>query len=794
MERPKRNNTIEKDYRERKRQKKGETEEKSTTPPILTTTIKEDPQSLFEQLYKDVVNYRDPEEAEYDITAIFMKLPSKKEYPDYYQIIRQPIALETIKTKVDKRTYQHVSQMKADLDLMVSNTKRYNMKGSQIYEDAVKIQKFVKGWQGVKERAILKLPGDAFSHAGKIRTIKLKAIDKPRKSSTDIKTFMNTIIKRDTKKAMEILEGDSQLDPNELVSVEMFNDKFTWSPLHAACYNGDLKLIEALLSKGADIELHDTWHSATPLGWAAFGEKDKVVKVLIQKYNANKKAKNVHGQVPFDLVSDQSDPKWAGLFKDSPTLPTQDAFKPPSQPQPQPLQSTPTHSHTPAPPQPSLTQKPLTPTQSHAPAVSHMPVPQPIKAFPTVPGVRAPVYETTPDGSVRKRRGRPPKSETDALAVRPTVEIDISTFDPVAFEIELFNAIRTHTDNSNRLYSELFEDLPDRQEYPEYYKVIKNPRSLTEVAEKMQTRSYHNLYAWMSDMKLVFENALNFNEPGSRIFRDAKLLLRLLHRLKERILARLGVPVSQEDAIMRLDLANRPFDVDALSEDKRKIKRFLTVNKSRTQSIEPDHHHHNPYQQPMVHPMMIQQQQHPQAFLQPSFLMPPPQPMPPAVFPQQPMVNIPPNAVLQQTTPVVENIAEPLKSPLTKASKEFYAVFNKGAPYLDELKVCGKEFEQIFDGDYLGHSMVVSSDTKTLDIQAELLRPLKTEEKRMTITIFQNNLKLNTMAKNYEWKTAPLNKGVNIFKVHVTANISQFESNLPEYKTQVYHLFITQTW
>lgn len=129
---------------------------------------------------------------------------------------------------------------------------------------------------------------------------------------------------------------------------------------------------------------------------------------------------------------------------------------------------------------------------------------------------------------------------------------------------------------------------------------------------------------------------------------------------------------------MRLDLANRPFDVDALSEDKRKIKRFLTVNKSRTQSTEPDHHHHNPYQQPMVHPMMIQQQQHHQAFLQPSFLMPPPQPMPSAVFPQQPMVNIPPNAVLQQTTPVVENIAEPLKSPLTKASKEFYAVFNKG--------------------------------------------------------------------------------------------------------------------
>lgn len=36
--------------------------------------------------------------------------------------------------------YQSISQMKADIDLMVSNAKKYNMKGSQIYEDAIKIQ------------------------------------------------------------------------------------------------------------------------------------------------------------------------------------------------------------------------------------------------------------------------------------------------------------------------------------------------------------------------------------------------------------------------------------------------------------------------------------------------------------------------------------------------------------------------------------------------------------------------------------------------------------------------------
>ncbi|OAD06022.1 hypothetical protein MUCCIDRAFT_137561, partial [Mucor lusitanicus CBS 277.49] len=82
----------------------------------------------------------------------------------------------------------------------------------------------------------------------------------------------------------------------------------------------------------------------------------------------------------------------------------------------------------------------------------------------------------------------------------------------------------THFSNRGRLYSEQFEDLPDRREYPDYYKEIKKPRSLTEIAEKMQTRAYRDLNAWMVDMKLVFDNALNYNEPGSRIFRDAKLL------------------------------------------------------------------------------------------------------------------------------------------------------------------------------------------------------------------------------------------------------------------------------
>jgi ankyrin repeat protein len=269
---------------------------------------------------------------------------------------------------------------------------------------------------------------------------------------------MESISKRETKRSMELLEEDPNLDPNELVAVEMFNDKFTWSPLHAASYYGDVKLVEALILRGGNVEINDTWYSATPLGWAAFGDKDKVVRLLVQKYHANTKSENVHGQVPFDVVSDQDDPRWVGLLKPgtfvqppkptTPQLPVQLKLQQEQlqqkQQQQQHLQQQQLRQ------QQMLFQQQQQQLQQQRPN-NGMPPPnqqnQQIKGAPPA-GFQAQMYQPTADGQMRKRRGRPPKSETDAAAVRPTKEIDINTFDPVAFEIELFNAIRTHTDNS----------------------------------------------------------------------------------------------------------------------------------------------------------------------------------------------------------------------------------------------------------------------------------------------------------------------------------------------------------
>lgn len=102
-------------------------------------------------------------------------------------------------------------------------------------------------------------------------------------------------------------------------------------------------------------------------------------------------------------------------------------------------------------------------------------------------------------------------------------------------------------------------------------------------------------------------------------------------------------------------------------------------------------------------------------------------------------------------------------------------------------------FDMTVDGDYYGHSIVLPSKVQALVIKPDFPKELKAEENRLSITVLQNNVRLNTSTKN-EWTTVPLSKGANTIKINITANITQPDSSMPEYKSQIYHLFITQTW
>jgi chromatin structure-remodeling complex subunit RSC4 len=57
-------------------------------------------------------------------------------YPDYYTVIKKPIALDKIKSQLDMGEYQSLLAVKNDLEQCFRNAKRYNLKDSQIFNDA----------------------------------------------------------------------------------------------------------------------------------------------------------------------------------------------------------------------------------------------------------------------------------------------------------------------------------------------------------------------------------------------------------------------------------------------------------------------------------------------------------------------------------------------------------------------------------------------------------------------------------------------------------------------------------
>ncbi len=70
----------------------------------------------------------------------FAELPSKKDYPDYYLIITQPIAMAQIETKISKHQYQNLKELGQDVTLLATNARTYNEDGSLLYQDANAIQ------------------------------------------------------------------------------------------------------------------------------------------------------------------------------------------------------------------------------------------------------------------------------------------------------------------------------------------------------------------------------------------------------------------------------------------------------------------------------------------------------------------------------------------------------------------------------------------------------------------------------------------------------------------------------
>ncbi|KAJ3569728.1 hypothetical protein NP233_g4869 [Leucocoprinus birnbaumii] len=70
------------------------------------------------------------------LAAAFLTKPPRKIYPDYYQVIKTPIALDDIKKRLDSNVYPKLQAVMADFELLFNNAMTYNIKDSVIWKDA----------------------------------------------------------------------------------------------------------------------------------------------------------------------------------------------------------------------------------------------------------------------------------------------------------------------------------------------------------------------------------------------------------------------------------------------------------------------------------------------------------------------------------------------------------------------------------------------------------------------------------------------------------------------------------
>jgi ATP-dependent helicase STH1/SNF2 len=114
------------------------------TPNKVQETLSKDEREIHQRILNSVYeSLNDLEEESNDddipnrgIIDPFIELPDKYDYPDYYQIIKNPVCMNQIKKKINKKEYQSLRQFRNDIRTLCNNCRTYNDDESILYKDA----------------------------------------------------------------------------------------------------------------------------------------------------------------------------------------------------------------------------------------------------------------------------------------------------------------------------------------------------------------------------------------------------------------------------------------------------------------------------------------------------------------------------------------------------------------------------------------------------------------------------------------------------------------------------------
>ncbi|KAH9075751.1 SNF2 family N-terminal domain-containing protein [Lactarius deliciosus] len=89
---------------------------------------------------------------------------------------------------------------------------------------------------------------------------------------------------------------------------------------------------------------------------------------------------------------------------------------------------------------------------------------------------------------------------------------------------------------------DLFRELPDKREYPDYYRIIPLPIALSHIRKRINSHQYKTVTAFRDDVRLMFTNARTYNQEGSWVYVDAVEMEKVFDAAYARHVANSGLP------------------------------------------------------------------------------------------------------------------------------------------------------------------------------------------------------------------------------------------------------------
>ncbi|MEQ2160357.1 Protein polybromo-1 [Goodea atripinnis] len=190
---------------------------------------------------------------------LFMVKPSKKDYPDYYKVILEPMDLRTIDYNIRSDKYMTEDAMVGDMKLMFRNARHYNEEGSQVYNDAHILEKIMEDRRrdlgpATDDDDIMspKLKISMYKRGRRLSTIFLRL-----PSRAELPDYYIAIKKPvDMEKIKSHMLANKYQDVDALVEdlVLMFNNACTYNEPESLIYRDALLLHKVLLETRRELE------------------------------------------------------------------------------------------------------------------------------------------------------------------------------------------------------------------------------------------------------------------------------------------------------------------------------------------------------------------------------------------------------------------------------------------------------------------------------------------------------------------------------------------------------------